>query len=112
MRPRKLTTCTKRECQHQEGLRLRPFFFFSFLFFSNVALMILSIKQKQIMDMESRRVVGVGREEEMGWMGSLGLVDANYSLFYFILSFFRATPVAYGSSTPTSSFMLVGFLTC
>ena len=29
-------------------------------------------------DMGSRLVVAKGEGEEMGWMGSLGLVDANY----------------------------------
>ena len=35
--------------------------------------MILSIKQKQITDKESRIVVASG--EEVGWIGSLGWVD-------------------------------------
>ena len=42
-----------------------------------MAQMILSTKQKQIMDMESRLVVANGRGEGVGWTGSLGLVDAN-----------------------------------
>ena len=42
-----------------------------------MAQMILSTKQKEITDMESRLVFARG-QEGMGWMGSLGLVDANY----------------------------------
>ena len=45
-----------------------------------MAHIILSTKQKKITDMESRLVVAGGRVEEMGWMGSLGLVDANLHL--------------------------------
>ena len=37
----------------------------------NMAQMILSTKQKQIMDMESRLVFAGGRGKGMGWMGSL-----------------------------------------
>lgn len=41
--------------------------------------MILS-QNKQITDMESRLVVARRREEGVGWMGSLGLVDANCNI--------------------------------
>ena len=34
--------------------------------------------EKKLMDMESRLVVVKGEGEEVGWTGSLGLVDANY----------------------------------
>ena len=34
--------------------------------------------EKKIMDMENRFVVAKGDGEEVGWKGSLGLVDANY----------------------------------
>ena len=40
--------------------------------------MILSTKQKEIADMESRLVVAKREGEEVGGTGSLGLVDANY----------------------------------
>lgn len=43
-----------------------------------MAWMILSTKQKQLTDMESRFVIVRGRGEEVGWMGRLGLVNANY----------------------------------
>ena len=33
--------------------------------------------EKKLMDMESRLVVVKGEGEEVGWTGSLGLVDAN-----------------------------------
>ena len=44
--------------------------------------MILSEKEKQIMDMENRFVVALGKwgwgsGEGLEWMGSLGLADAN-----------------------------------
>ena len=32
--------------------------------------------EKKLMDLENRRVVAEG--EEVGWTGSLGLIDANY----------------------------------
>ena len=41
-----------------------------------MAQMILS-KRKQITAMESRLVAASGEREAGGWMGSLGLVDAN-----------------------------------
>ena len=44
--------------------------------------MILSTKQKQIMDRESGHVVAKeGGVEEVGWTGSLEVVDANYYIW-------------------------------
>ena len=43
--------------------------------------MILSIKQKQITDMESRLVVAKRERERQGGTGSLGLVDAEYYIW-------------------------------
>ena len=40
----------------------------------------LSIKQKQIMDMESRLVSTRGMGKRRGWPGSLELVDTNYNI--------------------------------
>ena len=34
--------------------------------------------EKKIMDLENRLVVDNGEREEVRWMGSLGLIDANY----------------------------------
>ena len=34
--------------------------------------------EKKIMDMENRLMVAKGEEEGVGWIGSLGLLDANY----------------------------------
>ena len=34
--------------------------------------------EKKIMDMENRFVVAKGEEEGLGWIGNLGLIDANY----------------------------------
>ena len=34
--------------------------------------------EKKLMDLENRLVVAEGEGEAVGWMGSLGLVDANY----------------------------------
>ena len=34
--------------------------------------------EKKIMDLENRLVVAKGEGEGVGWMGSLGLMDANY----------------------------------
>ena len=34
--------------------------------------------EKKIMDLENRLVVIKGEEEGVGWIGSLGLKDANY----------------------------------
>ena len=36
--------------------------------------------EKKLMDLESRLVVAKGEEEELGWTGSLGLIDANYCI--------------------------------
>ena len=36
--------------------------------------------EKKIMDMENRLVVARAEGEGVGWIGNLGLVDANYSL--------------------------------
>ena len=35
-------------------------------------------KEKKIMDLENRLVVAQGSREGVGWIGSLGLKDANY----------------------------------
>ena len=37
--------------------------------------------EKKIMDMENRLVVAKGEEEGVGWIGSLGLINANYCLW-------------------------------
>ena len=37
--------------------------------------------EKKIMDLENRLVVAKGEEEGVGWIGSLGLIDANYGLW-------------------------------
>ena len=37
--------------------------------------------EKKIMDLENRFVVAKGEREGMGWMGSLGFIDADYSLW-------------------------------
>jgi len=37
--------------------------------------------EKKIMDLENRLVVAKGEGERVGWMGSLGLIDANYCLW-------------------------------
>ena len=42
-----------------------------------MAQMILSTKQKQTMDMESRLMVAMGEGEGVQWIRSLRLVDAN-----------------------------------
>ena len=34
--------------------------------------------EKKIMDLENRLVVAKGEGERVGWIGSLGLTDANY----------------------------------
>ena len=34
--------------------------------------------EKKLMDLENRLVVAKREGEEMGWLGSLGLIDANY----------------------------------
>ena len=47
---------------------------------SHMAQMNLST-EKKIMDLENRCVVAKGEAEGMGWIGSLGLIDANYCLW-------------------------------
>ena len=37
--------------------------------------------EKNIMDMEKRLVVAKGEEEGVGWIGSLGVIDADYCLW-------------------------------
>ena len=37
--------------------------------------------EKKIMNLESRLVVAKGEGEGVGWIGSLGLVDADYCLW-------------------------------
>ena len=37
--------------------------------------------EKKIMDLENRLVVAKREREGVGWTGSLGLVDANYSIW-------------------------------
>ena len=37
--------------------------------------------EKKIMDLESRLVVAKGEEEGVGWIGSLGLIDAKHCLW-------------------------------
>ena len=37
--------------------------------------------EKKIMDLENRLVVAKGEGERVGWMGSLGLIDADYCLW-------------------------------
>ena len=37
--------------------------------------------EKKIMDLENRLVVAKKEEEGMGWIRSLGLMDANYCLW-------------------------------
>ena len=37
--------------------------------------------EKKIMDMEKRLMVAKGEVEGMGWIGNLGLIDANYCLW-------------------------------
>ena len=36
--------------------------------------------EKKSMDLENGHVVAKGEEEGVGWIGSLGLIDANYCL--------------------------------
>ena len=36
---------------------------------------------KKIMDMDNRLVVAKGEEDEVGWIGNLGLIDADYCLW-------------------------------
>ena len=38
-------------------------------------------KRNKVMDMENRLVVAKGDGEEVGWTGSLELVDANYCIW-------------------------------
>ena len=37
--------------------------------------------EKKIMDLENRLVVAKGEEEGVEWIGSLGLIDADYCLW-------------------------------
>ena len=37
--------------------------------------------EKKIMDLENRLVVAKVEEQGVGWMGSLGLIDADYCLW-------------------------------
>ena len=37
--------------------------------------------EKKVMDMENRLVVDKGEGEGVGWMGCLGLIDADYYLW-------------------------------
>ena len=37
--------------------------------------------EKKLMDLENRLVVAKGEGKEVGWTGSLGLVDANYCIW-------------------------------
>ena len=37
--------------------------------------------EKKILDWENRLVVAVGEGEGVGWIGSLGLIDADYCLW-------------------------------
>ena len=37
--------------------------------------------EKKIMDMENKLVVAEGEELGVGWIGNLGLIDANYCLW-------------------------------
>ena len=41
----------------------------------------ISTGKKKIMDLENRPVVAKGEREGVGWIGSLGLMDANYCLW-------------------------------
>ena len=38
-------------------------------------------REKKIMDLENRPVVAKGEGEGVGWIGSLGLTDADYCLW-------------------------------
>ena len=37
--------------------------------------------EKKLMDMENRLVIAKGQGERVGWMGSLGLIDADYYIW-------------------------------
>ena len=37
--------------------------------------------EKKLMDLENRLVVAKGEGEEVGWTGSLGLIDENYHVW-------------------------------
>ena len=37
--------------------------------------------EKKIMDLENRLMVAKGEGERVGWIGSLGLIDADYCLW-------------------------------
>ena len=43
--------------------------------------MIISGSIKKIMDLENRLVIAKGEGEGMGWIGSLGVTDADYCLW-------------------------------
>ena len=45
-----------------------------------MAQMILSA-EKKLMDLEDRVVVAKGERERVGWIGNLGLIDADYCLW-------------------------------
>ena len=51
--------------------------------------------EKKIMDLENRLVVAKGEGEGVGWIGSLGLIDANYNLWNGLVM--RSCCVALGS---------------
>ena len=38
-------------------------------------------KERKIMDLENRLAVAKGEGEEVGWTGSLGLIDENYHVW-------------------------------
>ena len=61
--------------------------------------------RKRLIDIENRLVVAKGQRVERRMDGSLGLGDANYSIYFFLFIyffgsfvFFRAAPAAYGGS--------------
>ena len=51
----------------------------SLIFGINIMAQMTLSTEKKIMDLENRLVVAKG--EGVGWMGSLGLIDANYCLW-------------------------------
>ena len=38
----------------------------------------MNLSTEKLTDLENRLVIAKGKEEEMGWTGNLGLIDANY----------------------------------
>ena len=46
-----------------------------------MAQMNLSTEKNKVMDMENRLVIAKGERDRMGWIGSLGLVDATYGIW-------------------------------